>query len=176
MTTIDESPVIDNQVMSLDDDDETFAIRHSSGQEDIVLSKKLLPISKMIEAGISGSSDNLFPIDQKEVSIVHMNMVVQYMNLCKDFNQNRDVIAPKELVSTDLMLYKNENLPAEIIDFVNDIYVSYGKLNMYDLINVCNYLDIRGLMLLLCSCLATKVKGKTMTEVLSILDPMVDMV
>lgn len=175
--SLDEKDLeLKKEVKGLDsnDDEKTFILR-LEGSSDISITKDLMEISKVIKIAIENSTDEI-PIMPLSTSIItghQLELIVEYMNLCKKYNSSKDITAPPApLKSKDLTDCAGEGLPKEIVDFVNGIRDNHGGLNMvYGLINTCNYLDIHGLMHLLCAYIAAQMKGLPMETVEKVLDP-----
>jgi hypothetical protein len=185
---IEEEPVV-VELGGLDDDEEegTFTIK-LEGSDDVVLSKSLISISKLIEtsleSALSSGDEELVVVlatngknDDKSDSInaKQLALICEYMNLCKTLNNSKDVTKPPQpLTSKNLMDSVCDGLPKEIIEYVNSIRDRDGNnLNtVYNLISVSNYLDIQGLLYLLCAYMAAQMKGLPMENVEKILDPL----
>jgi len=164
-------------VQGLDDDDEDKEVELQSVDEEKVLksfqvSRKLSKMSGLIGTTLNSDSDtSKVPFPTSSVTPTQLELIVEYMNLCNKHNNSKDVnVLAFPLKSKDLMTYKNE-VPEEILKFVCNISVKHGKKMVYDMITVANYMDIKGLLHLMCAYIAANLKGNSIEDVKKILDP-----
>ena len=139
-------------------------------QPNIDLDEELISISGFMH---TCRNEQVIPISEQEIRYPQLQMIMKYMNLCKQYNQCKDVsIIKQPLCSTNILDVGQDGLPTEIIQYALDLYQSHGILNVYELINVCNYLSINGFMRLLCALVASLIKDKPMSSVTTILSPL----
>jgi len=156
-------------------DDSTFIIQLDGNNTSLTMDLK--SISKIIETGLELEKETggvpVIPLLSDSINPTQLALIVEYMNLCKQHNNSKDITKPPHpLKSKNLNDCAGEGLPKEVIDFVNTIRDNNGGMKMvYELISVCNYLDISGLMHLLCAYVAGQMKGLPMETVEKVLDP-----
>jgi hypothetical protein len=175
-------PLIENdapELGGLDDDDEeekTFTILLSvskdSEPDKYVLTQDMLPISNFISKSLEEDDSKEVELSATSITSPQLKLIVEYFNLCKLHNKSADVEKPPTpLKSKDMMECAATGLPKEVIEFVLRIRNDGGKRMIYDMINVCNYLDIQGLLHVFCASVASTIKGHPMETVKKILDP-----
>lgn len=177
-------PLIENDqapaVGGLDDEEEedTITVRLVKTNEDddrsvvdeYTLPKDIVLISSMIKTTLENQETNVIDLLEGNSTINQdsLKYIVEYMNMCQKHNSSKDIsIIPKPLKSKNIVDCAGDNLPKEILEFVNNI----PQKHIYKLIETCNYLRIEGFMHALCAVIAGKIKGEPLENIKNILNP-----
>src|SRR3989344_9455061 len=165
---------VEEEVEGLDCEEERVFTIRLEGCKDVELDMSLIGISRLINTSLDNGTEETVMILNKDIVKTNdqLNIIVEYMNLCKKYNKSNDIKRLNSPLKTK-NLYDNvgEDLPKEIIDFVLSIRDKYGGMGIiYDVINISNYLDIPGLLYCLCAYIAAQLKNECVEDIIKILD------
>lgn len=165
----------DNEIKGIEeDDDENNEIIYLKSKEGelVTVKSKDASISILIKTIIEGDKQaglkEDYAIPLSLVSTNHLKLIVEYMT----YHNGEDTdIPPQPVRSTDMYKVCKNPKDAEFCNNLVETKNNEVDLNqLFEIILVANYLDMKALLYKLCAKVATQLKGKDSSEIPKILE------
>jgi len=150
----------EEEVLGLDDEEETFITLISSGDEpqSYQVNRKFACMSKLVSNIIEGDSE-AGEIQVKQVAADTLGLIVDYLN-------HHQGVEPQE-IAKPIRSVKMEKIVEDAWDA--EFISALAKRQLFALILGANYMDCKSLLHLGCAKVATMIKGKSPEEIKTIL-------